>query len=326
MANAGPEIFPSSRHAFVTPANSTDIGAGDAVMLDANSRLAPLSLTSLGASRFLGFTPDRWSSQIASDKYGTADAYTTPASFAAGVAHKMCVLMDPTVVAVPLENTSGKIGDAVFLKTATSGAQVFTLSQPATVGTVVFVGRLNETFSGATANDRQRVVVQPAMRNASAEGDIAFWLSNHVDEGLVVAFDDTSKVSYTAGGVYVGGRFFRVAAAQNLDVNVAAAHATKARISLVYVNTAGAVAVKDTGGIRFTFTAAGATALAVARNSWFWPTFSIEGVVIGAAVLRSNSANVAAGQVTYIRRSTYDVKVRKYITGGRYAAGSPPLS
>ena len=58
---ADPEVQSNARHAFLIPANSTAIAAGDAVMLDTSNRLAVLTKTALGRARYVGFAADKWS-------------------------------------------------------------------------------------------------------------------------------------------------------------------------------------------------------------------------------------------------------------------------
>ena len=308
------EVQSNARHAFVTPANSTDFYVGDAVMLDSSNRLAPLALTAIGTARFVGFSTDKWNSQIAYDKYGTVDAYSTPASFSGGADHKLHVLAEDTVVSLSITQTSGKLGNTVYASTVTAGAMIFTLLKPASGTACVPIGRLERDFSGATANDKQRVVVTPAFRN-SAEPDMQWWINNHVESGLIPAFDCTSLISYTAGGAFVMGKFFSVARATAALGVVCASHASKARIVLYYIGLGGTARIKDTAAVRFTFTTAGTTAKDVIRNSRYWPTFSLEGVVFGGGLLRSASQDIKASRVVAIRRTAMDFGFRKYITG-----------
>ena len=311
---ADPEVQSNARHAFLIPANSTAIASGDAVMLDTSNRLAVLTKTALGLARYVGIAADKWSQQIALDKYGTADAYTTPASFNSGLEHKVHVLCEDTVVNLAIVQTSGKLGAAVFASTVTTGAQIFTLLKPATGPDCVPIGHLERDFSGAAANDKQRVVVQPAFRNTT-EADIQWWIDNHVEHGLIAAFDSTSLISYTAGGAFVNGRFFKVAYASAALGIVCASSTTKARNVLYYIGLGGTARIKDTKGVVFTYTTAGVSALSVMRNSHYWPTFSLEGVIFGIGLVRTASSILKASNVISVRRTARDFGFRKYITG-----------
>jgi hypothetical protein len=315
------------RTAYIIPANSTSLGDLDAVMYDADGRLAPCTASMLGNSRFAGFCCGPWSEQIACDKYGTTTAFSAPASFnsATGTA-RMGVLQEGNVVAVAITDTAGNRGDRVYLSTATSGAMTFTVSQPDPVNQV-WVGTLEKTFTGAAANDEQRVIVRPCSVN-TADADIQFWLNNHVVDGLLPAFDSDSKISYTSGGVFVQGRHHQVAAGTALDMAACASHATLARIALVVVGNGGTVRAIDTGGVKVTMTtyASGGTESTFAKNSHAWPTLSAgDGVPFGAVVFRSGSADIAASRVVIIRRSLKDTMFRRWITGNPYSSGTPGL-
>lgn len=318
------EAQSNARHAFLIPANSTAIAVGDAVMLDTSNRLSPLTKTALGAARFVGFSADAWTSQIAVDKYGTADAYSTPASFASGAEHKVHVLAEDTVVSIAILETSGKAGHTVYASNVTSGGMIFTLVKPATGTACVPVGRLERDFSGATANDKQRVVVIPAFRN-STESDIQWWINNHVEHGLLPAFDSSSHISYTKGGAYVMGKYFAVAAATAALPIVCASSTTKARVVLYYIGLGGTARLKDTKNVLFTYTTAGVTAASVMRNSFYWPTFSLEGVIFGAGLIRTASSNMKASNVIAVRRTAQDYGFRKYITGNPLTTSAPTL-
>jgi len=327
---AAREIKKTARNGFFIPANSTDIAALDAVMLDASDRLATLTKTAIGAARFVGFANAKWSATVANDVYQSegSNAYATPASFASGAKHQIHVLMDGSVVELSIDSTSGQAGDTVYASTVTTGAMIYSLSNPGAGAGQVAVGHLkNDIPAGASANDYQEVVVAPCMVNTFAT-DMAFFLANHVEHGLIAAWDSTSLISYTAGGAFVGGKYFKTAYASAALAVGCATHATKARVVLYYVNASGTPAIKDTGGSAsgFHFTAAGTTAAAVVKNSNYWPTFSIgDGVIFGGALLRTGSADLSAAHVFAFRRSIQDVSYRKYITGAVGRSGSPTL-
>jgi len=319
---AARELKVTARNGFHIPANSTAIGLCDAVMLDTSNRLTPLTLTATGQARFVGFAADQWSQQIAIDLYGVVAAYSTPNSFNSGAVHRVHVIMDGSVVEIAISDTSGNAGDTVYASTVTSGAMIFTVTKPAGGAACVEVGHLKKSFTGATANDTQEVVVRPAFVN-TLETDIQWYLNNHVIDGLTCAWDSTSHVSYAAGDVFVNGKYYHVAAATAALAWGCATHATKCRTVLFYVGTTGAAAVK-TGTVYFTMTTAGATVAAAARNSNYWPTFSLEGVIFGVGIFRSGSADLAASRVYSVRRSLQDIGWRKYITGNP-TTGGPTL-
>lgn len=304
------------RNGFFIPANSTAIAEGDAVMLDANDRLAPLTLTAIGGARFVGFAADSWSQTIAITKYKLdgVTAYSTPASFSNGSEHKIHCNLDGSVMALSLANTAGSAGDTVYASTVVSGAMVYTLTKPATALGMVAVGHLRNSFTGATANDFQEVITKPTAIN-SFQTDMAFWLQNHVEHGLIAAWDSSSVISYTAGGAFVGGKFFKVAYASAALAIQCASSTVKARTVLYYIGLGGTALLKDTKNVLYTMTTAGATAALAARNSHYWPTFSMEGVIFGVGILRTASSNLAASRVFAVRRSFEDIAFRKYITG-----------
>jgi len=304
------EVRTNARHGFFTPANSTAIAARDAVMLDTNNRLAPLTATALGAARFVGFCTDKWSNQVAIDTHGNGDAYTTPGSFQSGNKILLPVAMEDTVVKLAITETSGKAGNTVYASTLTSGAMVFTLLKPASA---IPVGRIEKDFTGATAGDVQDVIVIPVFRN-TCETDIQHWINNHVEHGLVPAFDCTSLISYTAGAAIVNGRAFAVARATAALGVICASSTTKARTILYYIGLGGTARIKDTKGVLYTMTTAGATPAAAARNSQYFPSFSLEGVIFGAACVRTASSDIRASHVVIVRRSAQDFGFRKYIT------------
>lgn len=318
-----PQKFADARIGKFLPANSTDIAASDPVMLNTDDRIVPLTATAIGATRFVGFCESKWNAQVAADKWGNVTStgpYATPASWPVD----LVVLGPETVVEVAIANTSGKAGQVVYLGTASTGAYVFTLTQPATSGTVVTVGTLERSFTGATANDCQRVVVQPTMRS-TYESAMEYWMANHVIDGLGVAFKATSAISFKIGKAFVGGKMFSLAAQGNTLAAAVTQHATKAQIVLYYMGTGGTALVKK-GSVRFTRTSAGATTAAIIKNSWFWPTFSFTaGVIFGAALYASNSTIATAPRVWTVRRSITDVKFRKSIKGNPYTSGQPTL-
>lgn len=313
-----PEVLSSARYAYVTPANSTAFKSGDAVMIDTSNRLALLTATAQGRNGFLGFINEEWSSDIAVLKHGTSSAYSDPATY--GI--KMRVVCAPSVVSVALTQTSGQAGDQVYLATASTGAYVFTLTKPSTAGTVVEIGKLERDIpSGAAASDPQWVILAPNAKQ-SYETDIDFYLNNHVIDGLHVQFNTTSKVAYRTGAVIVGGKYFRITSATGLGI-VCASHASKARMVLYYIGLGGTARLKDTNGVKFTLASAGTDCAVILKNSFFWPTFTYEGVIFGAGLLRTASSDLSSTDVAGIRRSVQDVKFRRVIKGNPYTSGSP---
>ena len=173
-------------HGFLVPADSTDIAVGDAVMLDASKRLTPITKTSLGISRFVGFAVDRWSRQDALNKYGTIDAYLTPNSFTTPGArpaiwtnastdlkasikdllsetpssqHKVHVLVHESVFRIPILESSGVARQRAYASVVDSGSMMFTLVEPLAGPSCVPVGHLQEDFGNASAGGAQLVVI-----------------------------------------------------------------------------------------------------------------------------------------------------------------------
>lgn len=284
---------------FFLPKASTDIASGDAVKLNpVTGRLEPCTKDEEGRDWFAGFSDDAWSSDIATRLFGVGNTeYTAPVNVRLKVNHQ-------GVVRVALKETSGKAGQAVYLDVATSGGMAFTTTRPSPAITVL-IGHLEKDYSGATANDPQNVMLID--RQANAEAAIYQYLSNHVVDGLTVAFDSSSLVSYTAGRAFVNGQFFTIAAATAALGLVCASHASKARVVLYVINSAGAAAIVDTG--TNLIAVGSATALA---DSQYWPKTSY--LVFGAGHVGSGSSILDAGSVRTIRRSVADLVNKRLIS------------
>jgi len=288
-----------SRLGFYLPRASTDIASGDAVMLvQSTGRIEPCTATEQGRDQFAGFSDDEWSTDIASRMFGIGSTeYATPVDARIKVNHK-------GRARVAILETSASAGAAIYMSTAATGAQVFSTARQA-AATEVMVGTLEKDFTGATANDPQNVIV--ADRRSNREAAIWQYLNNHIVEGMAVAFDSSSLVSNTAGKAYVNGQIFTIAANTAALGIVCAAVATAQRCVLYVVNSAGVLAIVDTGLPTFLSSVAGTTtALA---NSNLWPTGSY--LIAGVGFVGSNSVLHNAGSVRTMRRSVADLAFRR---------------
>lgn len=303
------------------PANSQTLTKGDAVFLDVSDRLAPCGLNQLSAKRFVGILDAKWGAAEAYSKTGMHDAYTTPASYPE--AAKLRVLNQGVVnlpVATPYVASSPNVaaGATVYLTDATQGAMIFSTLKPATGAACVPIGRLEMALpSDHTANDKRPVILMPTFRG-SMETDIDQYLCNHVLNGLSVAWDSSSLVSYSAGVALVEGKRFSVAYASAALGIVCASVVSYARTVLYYVGLGGTALIKDRGGSGPTYTlaSAGTDSNSIPMNSKFWPTFTAEGVIFGAAVVRSASSILAAAKVKSVHRTARDFAFRRFILGG----------
>ncbi len=158
------------------PAASTAIAAGDAVMLarDAGT-ITVMTATPEGARTFVGISDDVWSSTVATQKYGAGNTdYTSPTTRPVKLK-----VYNSGVFDLAINETSGYAGQAVWLKTATTGSQVFTCDPASTAGTALGgpIGYLYENFSGATQYDCQKVRIAPNV-GSPISPDIRWFMMN----------------------------------------------------------------------------------------------------------------------------------------------------
>ncbi len=190
MAQRSENFAFEGKYAEYIPAASTAIGAGDAVILT-NGRLDVATATKEVYKNFVGICDDAWSAAIALQRYGTAST-----DFATATTRPVKLkVYHEGVFNLAIRETSGTVGQAVYLLTATTGAQVFTIDPISVAVETVMgpVGFLYETFSGATANDTQRVRVTAGIQNLPR--DLRWYLMNRV-----IAFNQAGGASNTLQG------------------------------------------------------------------------------------------------------------------------------
>lgn len=291
---------------YAWPAASTAINSGDLVQLNpATGTIIPLALTQDGAHRYCGVCDENWNATDATRRYGAGTtAYTAP-STTTGV--QMLMVHTKGMYDLAISDTSGTCGETVYLSTATSGAQVFTVTQPNTSSTTVPIGVLGEDFSGATANDVQKVIIFTQFDNAN--NAILDYLKNHVVSGMHIGWDASSHISFNKGVTFVDGVAYSHIAGVNTLVTLCAAQANHQRVVLYVVNSAGAIQCVDPGTYLFLSTVGGtATAL---QDSAYWPSTSF--MIFGAGFLGSNSTDLNAGATKNVRRNVIDIMFRRFI-------------
>ena len=308
MAQKAENYIASGKIVKAYPANSTTINSGDLVEQNQETgRIIPLTLSKQGAHNFVGVSDDLWTANDVLRRYGIGStAFANPATVS-GTEVEMLSVQTMGMFQLAISDTSGTCGETVFLATATSGAQVFTVTQPDTSELLVQVGVLAQDFSGATANDVQKVIIFTQYDNT--ENSILYFLRNHVVDGMHAAWDASSHISFNQGIVYVNGIMYSHVAGVNTLVTLCAAQADNSRVVLYVVNSAGAIECIDTATNLFLSTdAQTATAL---QDSAYWPSTSF--LIFGAGFLGSNSVDFNAGAVRSTRRSITDVIYRRFI-------------
>lgn len=175
MAQKSENFKFEGKYAEYIPVASTQISSGDAVSL-VNGRLQPAAALKADYKNLVGFCDDNWNATVAIQRYGAASTdYATPTTRPV----KLKVYHDG-VFDLAIREAAGTAGQAVYLLTATTGSQVFTV-EPITVSAETVmgpVGFLYETFAGATPNDCQKVRVTAGLQNNPR--DIRWSLMNRV--------------------------------------------------------------------------------------------------------------------------------------------------
>jgi len=195
---------------YIKPKASTDINPGDAVMRQAGVIL-PVTADMQGYMDFFGICDDKWNSTVAIETYGTGTTeYTSPSEVRLKV-------YKSGIFKLAIRETSGTAGQAVYIQDGTSGSQVFTIDPQAGEGGGP-IGYLYEDFSGASANDPQKVRI--VTRDQVQPPDIRHYLLNHViqsKEGTFTAApayhtDDTTQIAtFAAFMALVKGNLIEIA-------------------------------------------------------------------------------------------------------------------
>ena len=175
MAQKSENFKFEGKYAEFIPAASTPIAAGDAVKV-LNGALQVATATKATYKDFIGFCDDDWSAIRAIQLYGAASTdFATPTARPV----KLKVYHEG-VMDLAIREVAGTQGQAVYLLTATTGVQVFTIEPNTVAAETVMgpVGFLYETFSGAAANDCQKVRVTAGLQNNPR--DIRWHLMNRL--------------------------------------------------------------------------------------------------------------------------------------------------
>ena len=157
------------------PIASVDQASGDVVQLRRDTGYIEVMAATLeGFRNFVGILDDKWNNTVATQRYGAGQTdYSSPSTRPVKLKVYHSGVFD-----LAIRETSGKAGQAVYLLTATSGAQVFTID-PLTAESVAGpLGYLYEAFSGAVANDVQEVRVTAGIQTVTP--DIRWYLMNHI--------------------------------------------------------------------------------------------------------------------------------------------------
>lgn len=282
------------------PTASADIEQGDLLMLNHQAGTCKPMATALkvraNEMKLCGFADDKWNQAIALTITGKVAGYSSPSSY--DNTKMRCITRG--IFHLAISDTSGSAGQPVWYISGGTGAQIFSISKPDAGACEMVIGELADDFSGATANDKQMVLIDPTVFDQKAAA-LMFWMRNHVEQGLLVGFDTTSHVSYTKGIAYVDGKSYSIAYASAALATGCASH-TGRRCVLYVINASGAAAAVTTTENTFTTTAATATAM---QDSAFWPTTSLLPFAVG--YLGSESTDLNAGAVKSVRRTVNDL-------------------
>src|SRR3990167_1971109 len=165
---------------MLPPRASTDLTSGDYVVMSRTSD--PISRALLGAESNIRPLTTKWWAQwgagIVDADFNTnvvgATKYATPTS------DEAMPVLRRGVVRLAIVETSGKVGDNVIFSSGASGAQLFKINN---FRRDIGVGVIEKDFSGATANDTQKVSLYEKALNGR---DIYFWLQNKVLQGCKI--------------------------------------------------------------------------------------------------------------------------------------------
>ena len=310
MAQTSENFAFEGKYAEYIPTASTAISAGDAVRL-LNGALAIATATKATYKDFIGICDDDWNATRAIQLYGAASTdFATPTTRPV----KLKVYHEG-VFNLALRETSGTAGQAVYLMTATTGAQVFTIDPGATaiVNAVMGpVGFLYETFTGAVANDRQKVRITAGLQNNPRDirwhlmNRLIYWsggggATNTVRHIAASAQGDSYAVSWgrvvaLVNGVLVGIESDCVIGTIQLTDSL-----TYSMVVIYGLDSAGSMCI-------FYDTAKRTTAVASATlrtDPFYWPSVTTDFLPIGMAIMKGSEC-VISGMVTVIYKTVAD--------------------
>lgn len=293
------------------PADSTAIAAGDAVMLT-NGRLTVATATKATLKDFVGICDDVWSSTVAVQKYGASSAdYTTATTRPV----KLKVYHEG-VFDLATRETSGTAGQAVYLVTATTGAQVFTVDPISVAAENVMgpVGQLYATFSGATANDCQKVRITAGLQNQPR--DLRWVLMNRLISwsGAGGATDSIVRIAASAPGATVAATWGRVLAMVNgvlvgIESDCTAGHTGCTALPtgagscvVIYAFDSAGCVLRFYDSAKCTAAVASATLRA---DQFYWPSVTTDYLPFALGILGATTSFIS-GTITPILRTYAD--------------------
>ncbi len=304
MAQKSENFKFEGKYAEFIPTASTAIGAGDAVRL-VNGSLAVATATKASYKDFVGFCDDNWNTTVALQRYGTTSTdYATPTTRPV----KLKVYHEG-VFDLALREASGTAGQAVYLLTATTGAQIFTIDPLTVAAETVMgpVGFLYETFSGATANDCQKVRITAGLQNNPR--DIRYHLMNRLiffGQNPGGATNTLFAIAGSAQGDSYAVCFGRVIALVNGVFVAIESDCIGGTIQLTDSLTYSMVIIYGIGSggsiCIFYDTAKRTTAVASATlrsDPFYWPSVSTDYLPIGLGIMKGSEC-VISGQITVI--------------------------
>lgn len=291
---------------FMIPVASSAIAAGDTVM-NLNGAIQTMTADLDGYAKFCGISDDVWSSRKAIELYGAGSTdYASPTTRP----HKMKVYKSG-VFYLAIRETSGTKGQAVYLVTATSGAQVFSvdLAEGETGGPV---GYLYETFTGATTLDVQKVRIVVAEKVTAP--DIRHYLMNHIvgviDAGSVTfnitsAPSDSYAITVKPFWAFVGGKLLMI---PSYTVGTVSCLGTAGVASGLTGHAAVVYALGTDGSISAYIDYAkrtNSTTGEIRLESFFWPSVTLDKLIIGVGVVCCSHTFIT-GPVNWVFRSVAD--------------------
>jgi len=282
------------------PKNSTDITSGDVVVMPRRS--VPKSRAILGAL-------DRISPISTADHaplvVGVADSdfnTNTVGStlYAAATANQAVGVYKTGVFKLAITNTSGNAGDLVKYSSGSTGAQLFVIdnSRPGQA-----IGKIEKTFTGATANDVQAVRLIPKDESGI---DLAYWLENRVLNDCRVSTPTANKqsvvnigVTYTGNRqgniVLIKGKYCRITRDTELATGKFTGGAVSVCKAMMIVARSGSFGMRTcSGGITLTtFTKTGFS------NAYFVPTTQTSGEICIAYVVFASAVTKATADMIH---------------------------
>mgnify|MGYP001616338690 CR=1 FL=1 len=291
---------------FTIPTASTAIAAGDAVM-DLNGRLSVMTADIDGYEKFCGFSDDVWSARKAIELYGASSTdFATPTTRP----HKIKVYKSG-VFYLAMRDVAGTKGQAVYLIDSTTGAQIFSVDL-ITGEDGGPIGYLYETFTGAVANDVQKVrivvgekVVAPDIRHYLMNHILHIHLDGSLTNNITSAPSDSYAITCRHMWAMVGGKFVSV---PSYTVGTMSGMGTLGTESGLTGHFAVIYALGTDGSISayFDWAKRSNTVSGVFRsNSFFWPSVTLDKLIIGVGVLFGSHTYIT-GPINWVFRSVAD--------------------